>query len=225
MLEAVLCDMDGTLVDSNALHAEAWSRTFAHFGIVVGFDEALHQIGKGGDQIIPTFVSRESLPRLEKPIKEYRSSLFHREYFNRIKAFPGSRELLLKMRAVGLRIAVASSSEKDDLEKLKEIAGIADLVEKETSSDDANQSKPEPDIFQAALDRLGVQPAEAIALGDTPWDIEAASKAGVPTIAVTSGGWTEEELLQAGAIEVYKDVHEISEMFTKSRLNRREVAA
>jgi phosphoglycolate phosphatase-like HAD superfamily hydrolase len=117
-------------------------------------------------------------------------------------------------------VAVASSASRDDLGKLKEIAQIEDLVEEETTKDDAEKSKPHPDIFQATLDRLKVQPPEAMALGDTPWDIEAAKRAGVSTVAVTSGGWTKEQLSSAGAIAVYKDVAELADRFEQSEFSR-----
>lgn len=222
MLAAVLCDIDGTLVDSNRQHAEAWRRAFAHFGIEVKFDGVLKQIGKGGDKLMPVFVPPDRLKQIEKPLKEYRKELFHREFFDQVKPFPGARELLEKMRAAGLRVAVASSSNKEDLGRLKEIAGITDLVEKETSSADASESKPEPDIFQAALQRLHIEPEKAAALGDTRWDMEAALKAGVIAIGVASGGgWNAQELRQAGALEVYRDVAELSGKFEHTALFRR----
>lgn len=226
MVEAVLCDIDGTLVDSNAPHAESWRRTFEHFGIQASFEAVLKQIGKGGDKLLPEFVPKEDLKRLEEPLKQYRKELFHREFFDKVKPFPGSRELLEKMRAIGLRVAVASSSEKEDLGRLKDIAGVSDLVEEETSSGDAKESKPEPDIFQAALERLGLRPENAVALGDTRWDIEAAGKAGVIAVGVASGGgWSAEELKQAGAVEVYRDVADLSERFGDSVFARRRSAA
>ena len=220
MIQAVLCDLDGTLVDSNALHAEAWQKTFEHFGYKVTFDEALHQIGKGGDQLIPVFVPEEDRARLTDEIEKYRKDLFHSQYFDKIKAFPGSRELLKKMKAAGLRIAIASSASKEDLEKLEKIADIADLVEKHTSSDDAEVSKPAPDIFQAALKQLGVDATSTLALGDTPWDIQAGQQAGVKTVALTCGGWTEPQLREAGAIEVYRDPLDLAAKFTDSAFGR-----
>jgi HAD superfamily hydrolase (TIGR01509 family) len=219
-VKAALCDLDGTLVDSNALHAEAWRRTFEHFGIAVSFDEALHQIGKGGDQLIPVFVPKKDIGSLQKPIEEYRKELFQREYFSRVKAFPGSRDLLVKMKEAGLRVAVASSASKQDLARLKKIAGIEDIVEEETSSDDAENSKPFPDIFEAALKRLGLEASETLALGDTPWDIESARNAGLSTVAVTSGGWTRDELREAGAIEIYRDIAELAANFASSAFCR-----
>jgi HAD superfamily hydrolase (TIGR01509 family) len=222
MIEAVLCDIDGTLVDSNSQHAEAWRRALEHFGISVSYQDVLRQIGKGGDQLVPYFVPGRDLPHIEKSLKEYRKKLFHSEFFDSVKPFPGARELLEKMRAAGLRIAVASSSNKEDLGRLKEIAQISDLVEKETSSGDADKSKPEPDIFEAALERLKLRPEEAVALGDTRWDMEAATKAGIRAMAVTSGAWSEGELREAGAIEVYLDVADLSRRFDTSILARRQ---
>jgi HAD superfamily hydrolase (TIGR01509 family) len=220
MLKAVLCDIDGTLVDSNALHAEAWVRAFAHFGYRFTRNDILHQIGKGGDQLIPYYIPADRLPELEEPIKEFRKALFHAEYFDRIKPFPGARALLEKMRHAGLRIALASSADKEDLSRLKRIAQIEGMVEEETASEDAPKSKPHPDIFQATLARLQVKPAEAIALGDTPWDIQAAGKTGIATVAVTSGGWAEDQLYAAGAIAVYDGVAKIAETFEQSEFSR-----
>lgn len=216
MLKAVLCDIDGTLVDSNAQHAEAWVRAFAHFGFRFTFEDILHQIGKGGDQLLPHYIPVEQLSQLEEPIKKYRKALFQTQYFDQLKAFPGARTLLQKMRQAGLRIGLATSADKGDLARLKRIAEIEDLVEDETTSDDAEKSKPHPDIFQVALARLRVQPSEAMALGDTPWDIEAAKGAQINTVAVTSGGWTEPQLYSAGAIAVYADVAELAAEFERS---------
>lgn len=216
MLKAVLCDLDGTLVDSNKLHAEAWQRAFQHFGITVSLEDALHQIGKGGDHLLPVFVPKEHLDRIGKQIEEYRKQLFESEYFSQVKAFPGARELLAKMKEAGLRVAIASSASKDDLKRIKKIANITDLVEEETSSDEAERSKPSPDIFQTTIERIGVSAGEALALGDTPWDIKAARQAGIATVAVTSGGWQEDELHEAGALATYRDVAEIVDHFDGS---------
>lgn len=214
--QAVLCDIDGTLLDSNAQHAEAWQKTFQHFGISTTFEQVLHQIGKGGDHLIPVFVPESDRTRLQKPLEEYRKDLFRRDYLPGIKAFPGARDLLVKMKAAGIRIAIASSSNKDDLKRFKKIANITDLIDEETSADDAERSKPEPDIFQATLHRLKLPADRVLALGDTPWDIEAAGKAGVKTVAVTSGGWSEQDLRAAGAIAIYPSVAEISQDFNRS---------
>ena len=220
MPKAVLCDLDGTLLDSNHFHAEAWQRTFAHFDITVTFEDAVKQIGKGGDQVIPYFVPASNVGELEGSIKEFRKKLFHREYMDRIVPFSDARRLLERMHKHGLRIAVASSSDKGDLEAFLMLLKIHDLVEENTTADDAEKSKPSPDIFQAALDRLHIKPHEAIVLGDTPWDLEAAKKAGIPAIAVTCGGWSEKDLNEAGAIEVYRDPADLLRRFETSALAR-----
>ena len=222
--QAVVCDLDGTLLDSNAQHAEAWQKAFEHFGISTTFEQVLHQIGKGGDNLVPVFVPEPDRARLQKPVEEYRKELFRQEYLPHIKAFPGARELLLKMKTAGMRVALASSSNKDDLKKFKEIADITGLIDEETSSDDTEHSKPAPDIFQATLARLRLPADRVLALGDTPWDVEAARKASVKTVAVTSGGWSEHDLREAGAIEVYPSVAELSHNLNRSAFLRRHAA-
>ncbi|MGI4756073.1 MAG: HAD family hydrolase [Janthinobacterium lividum] len=216
MLKAVLCDIDGTLLDSNAFHAESWKRTFEHFGFPADFEAVVKQIGKGGDYLLPCFVPEDKLPALEKDLKAFRKQLFQREYLDRIVPFSDARRLLERMRQQGLRIAVATSSEKEDLEIFKTILKIHDLVEEQATASDAEQAKPEPDIFLAALEMLKIAPDEALALGDTPWDVEAAKKAGVATVAVQSGGWKKEELQEAGALAVYVDVADIVRNFEQS---------
>ncbi len=216
MLKAVLCDLDGTLLDSNAFHAESWQRTFKEFGYPADFESIVKQIGKGGEYLLPCFIPPDKLPSIKKEISAFRKQLFHREYIDRIVPFVDARRLLERMRQEGLRIAVATSSEKEDLEAFKTILKIHDLIEEDATADDADKPKPEPDIFQAALKQLGVKPEEALALGDTPWDIEAARKAGVGTVAVQSGGWRKEELAEAGAVAVYVDVAEIVRKFETS---------
>lgn len=214
-LKAVLCDIDGTLIDSNVQHAESWQRTFAHFGIPATFEEVLRQIGKGSDNLIPVFVpNKGEREKLEPKLKEFRKKLFHREYIETIQPFPKSRELLQRMITQGLCVAVASSTDKEDLPKLKQIARIEDLIEKETTAGDAAHSKPEPDIFQAAMGKLGLRREEVLALGDTPWDIEAAAKASVQTVAVTCGGWSRKDL--SNAIAVYDDPAQLLREFEHS---------
>lgn len=216
MLKAVLCDIDGTLLDSNAFHAESWQRTFAQFGFSAEFEAVVKQIGKGSEYMLPAFIPLDKLPGIEKEVKAFRKQLFHREYIDRVVPFADARRLLERMRQEGLRIAVATSSEKEDLEAFKTVLKIHDLIEEDATADDADKAKPEPDIFQAALKLLVIKPDEALALGDTPWDIEAAKKAGVGTVAVQSGGWTREQLLEAGAVAVYYDVADIVRNFESS---------
>jgi HAD superfamily hydrolase (TIGR01509 family) len=220
VFEVLLSDIDGTLVDSNALHAEAWRRAFEHFGIQVGMDEAWRQIGKGGDKLIPVFVPERDRARVEGPLSEYRKEIFHRDFMPRIVSFAKSRELLVRVRESGLKIALATSSEPEDVKRYKQIVGMEDLIDDSSSKGDAKSSKPAPDIFEAALSKVGMTPEQAIVLGDTPYDAEAAGKLGIPVIGLTCGGWKRDDLLDAGCAEVYRDPADLLEQFGSSLLAR-----
>ncbi|HEX8720880.1 MAG TPA: HAD family hydrolase [Pyrinomonadaceae bacterium] len=221
MLKAVIFDIDGTLVDSVDLHARAWQEAFAHFGKHFDYERVRYQIGKGGDQLMPVFLSREELDEFGEELEEYRGDLFKREYMPRVKGFPGVRGLFERVRREGLRVALASSAKGDELKTYKKIADIEDLVEEETSSDDAERSKPHPDIFEAALERLGgVEPSEAVVVGDTPYDAEAAGKAGLRTVGLLCGGFPEEDLRAAGCVRVYRDAADLLARYDSSPLAR-----
>ena len=220
MATVLLSDIDGTLVDSNALHAEAWRRTFEHFGIEVGMDEAWSQIGKGGDQVIPVFVPEADQDRLEEPMKAFRKEVFHRDYMSRIVSFSKSRELLERVKKTGRKIVLATSSNKEDLATYKKIVRMEDLIDDEATSADAQASKPAPDIFAVALKKAGVGAEEAIALGDTPYDAQAAGALGIRVIGVTCGGWKRSDLLKAGCVEVYQDPADLLLHFDESMLGR-----
>jgi HAD superfamily hydrolase (TIGR01549 family) len=226
LLKAVIFDIDGTLVDSVDLHARAWQEALAHFGKQVGYERVRYQIGKGGDQLMPVFLSEDELERFGEELEKYRGELFKREYMPRVKGFPSVRELFERIERDGLRIALASSAKGDELKTYKKLARIEDLVEEETSSDDAEKSKPHPDIFEAALERLGdVEPSEAMVVGDTPYDAEAAGKAGLKTIGLLCGGFPEEDLRAAGCVLVYKDPADLLAHFDSSPLAARPSAA
>jgi len=206
MIKAVIFDIDGTLVDSVDLHAQAWKEAFKQFGKDVPYQQVRHQIGKGGDQLMPVFFSREELEEFGEEMEEYRSKIYKRDYLPRVRAFPGVRELFMKIKEEGKRIALASSAKEDELKVYKKIAQIEDLVEEETSADDADRSKPHPDIFKAALEQLkDVSVEEAVVVGDTPYDAEAAGKLRLRTIGLRCGGFPEEELRATGAISIYDD--------------------
>lgn len=206
MIKAVIFDIDGTLVDSVDLHARAWQETFRHFGKEIPYKQVRHQIGKGGDQLMPVFFSKEELDDFGDEMEKYRGELFKRDYLPQVRAFPRVRELFQKIKDDGLRLALASSAKQEELEAYKKIADIEDLVEEETSSDDADKSKPHPDIFEAALEHLGdVEAHEAVVVGDTPYDAEAAGKINLRTIGVLCGGFPEAELKAAGCVQIYKD--------------------
>lgn len=206
-IKAVIFDVDGTLVDSVDFHAKAWHEAFKEFGREVPVAKIREQIGKGGDQLLPVFFSPVEIERFGDQLEKRRSAIFKRKYLPQVRAFPKVRELFIRILRDGKHLALASSAKEDELASYKRIAKVDDLVQEETSADDAERSKPHPDIFQAALKRLGnVAPRDAIVVGDTPHDAEAASKAGLRTIGLLSGGWSAEELRTAGCIATYLDV-------------------
>ena len=220
MVEALLCDIDGTLVESNWLHAEAWQRSFAEIGIHLELDALRRQIGKGGDELIPVFVSWWRREAVSEPLKAYRKFLFESEYLSQVKPFPRAKEFLERLQAAGIRPALATSASTKDLEVYKKIVGMETLIQEQSSADDTDRAKPHPDIFQAALKKLKLPCEKVLALGDTPYDAEAAGKAGILTIGVETGGWNRADLLEAGCIEVYATVAELLERFDESPLMR-----
>lgn len=217
-MKAVLCDIDGTLVESNWLHARAWRDAFAEIDICLDVETVRRQIGKGGDELIPVFVPWWRRTAVEEPLKAYRKFIFQHDYLPQVKPLPGARDLLARCKEAGIDVALASSADGDELEAYKRIIGIEDLVNKNTSASDADKAKPHPDIFTATLRKLKRPASECIALGDTPYDAEAAGLAGLRTIGVTTGGWSREELIEAGCVEVYESVAELLERFEESAL-------
>ena len=210
MLQAVIFDVDGTIVDSVDLHAEAWKVAFEKFGKTFPFHEIRRQIGKGSDQLLPVFFSEQELAQFGEDLDEYRSKIFKKEFMPRVQAFPKIRDLFQRIKKDGKQIVLASSAKADELDIYKKIARIDDLIESETSSDDADRSKPYPDIFQAALARLkDVAPENAVVIGDTPYDAQAASKANLKTIGLLCGGWSTEELRRAGCMAIYLDAEDL----------------
>jgi HAD superfamily hydrolase (TIGR01509 family) len=222
-MKAAIFDIDGTLLDSVDLHAEAWVEAFRHFGVETDVAKVRSQIGKGGDELMPVFLSEAQLRDQGEAIEAYRSDLFKRAYRDRVKPFPGVRALFERIRADGTTIALASSGKRSEVEHYQDVLGIADLVEAATSSDDAERSKPHPDIFEAALKRLeGIDRAEIVVLGDTPYDAQAAGKAGLATVGLLCGGFPETDLKAAGCIAIYRSPQHLLEDFESSPLAKRK---
>jgi HAD superfamily hydrolase (TIGR01549 family) len=217
-MKAAIFDVDGTLVDSVDLHAAAWQRALAKFGHEVSFIDARGQIGKGGDKLIPLFLSDEEQADHGEAMEAYRTKLFRSEYLHLVRPFTAVPELLRCLREAGLKIAVASSAKQKELDVYLEVAGITDLIDANTCSDDVGESKPDPDIFEAALEKLGVAPGEAMVIGDTPYDGIAAKRAGIASIGVLSGGFREEDLRGAGCIAVYPGPAALFTCFANSPL-------
>jgi HAD superfamily hydrolase (TIGR01509 family) len=204
-LRAVVFDVDGTLVDSVDAHARAWQDTFRHFGYDFPYAQVRHNVGKGADQYLATFLSKEEIERLGKAMIDWRLQRFESEYLPSVKPFPCVRELFAQLRRDGLRTALATSAKQDELESYLKLLNIDGLCEVRATADDAEKSKPHPDIFEAAVEKLDVRRPEALAVGDTPFDGQAAVRAGMPVIGLLCGGFPEHELRAAGCREIYRD--------------------
>jgi HAD superfamily hydrolase (TIGR01509 family) len=200
----VIFDIDGTLVDSNRAHAESWAETLRNFGYSVTADEVQPLIGMGGDKLLPKLIGVDIESDAGRQYSEHRARLFFEKYFPSLRVFPGVRALAERLRDDGHVLVVASSASEEELEKLLGLAGIKDLLTDATSSDDAERSKPDPDIVQAAIRQSGLPASQLVMIGDTPYDVEAAGRAGVRIIAVRTGGWDDRAL--AGASAIYDDV-------------------
>ena len=211
---AVILDVDGTLVDSNDAHADAWVDAFTSFGITVAYDAVRRSIGMGGDKLMPEVSGIDEDSRLGQQIAHRRADIFKAAYLPVIAAFPRVRELLLRFKEAGYELAVASSAKEDELDPLLEAAGVSDLIHKRTSSDSADRSKPDPDIVVAALRQVNADRNRAVMIGDTPYDVAAAKRAGIEIVGVECGGWTREAL--AGAIDVYRDPADLLERYDAS---------
>ena len=226
MIRAALFDIDGTLVDSNDLHVQAWQRAFRHYGKEISAEAIHHQVGKGGDQLLPVFLSPDEVKRFGEALRDHRAEIFARDYLPHVQPFPGVRPLFERLRAEGIAIALASSSPEHEVDAHTARLGVADLLAAATSADDAEHSKPCPDIFAAAAARIAVAPSAALVVGDTPYDGLAARRAGMRMIGVLSGGFPETELRDAGAIEIYRDVADLvarydATVFARERPRRR----
>lgn len=205
IIRAVLFDIDGTLVDSNERHVDAWAFAFRGAGRPQEIDAIRKQIGKGGELLVPA-LAPDMDERTQAAVTQAHGDHFKALYLETIRPFAGAAALLRRVHADGRRVVLASSAKGEELDHYVDLLGIADLVAATTSTDDVETSKPAPDIFAVALERVGLAPDEAIAVGDTVYDVEAAARSGIATIGVTSGPFDERELRDAGAVAVFADV-------------------
>jgi HAD superfamily hydrolase (TIGR01509 family) len=217
-IRAAILDMDGTLIDSNDAHARAWQDAFREFGYDISYEDIRRCVGMGGDKLMPEVSGIEEDTDTGKQISKRRGEIFKAKYVATLKPFDCTRELVQRMRDHDLKVVIASSAKADELDTLLKIAQVDDLIEHQTSSDDADNSKPDPDIIAAALEKSGVPAASAIMLGDTPYDVESAKKAGVGTIALRCGGWFDDGL--EGALAIYDDPADLLAHFDESPLAR-----
>ncbi|RCJ22693.1 hydrolase [Nostoc sp. ATCC 43529] len=219
-LEGVILDIDGTLVISNDVHANSWVEAFAAYDFDVPFEKVRPLMGMGGDQLIPKVV-----PELNgeegtgKAIAKLRKELLFDKYISQVTPANGSRNLILKMQKAGLRLVVGSSASSEELEIMLKIAQVDDLLTEVTTSDDAEASKPAPDIVEAAMKKGQLKPGKVVMLGDSPYDIESANKARMCTIALRCGGFSDQELSKALAI--YDDPEDLLQHYDSSPLSRK----
>lgn len=206
MIKAIIFDLDGTLVDSNELHVRSWQETFRHFGKEIPTEALRREIGKGPDQYLPVFLDEEELDMRGKEIEEFRSDLYKEKYLPEVEGFPQVRELFERIKSDKKRIVLASSGGGEEMRLYKKLTDIEDLVDDEISGDDIEKTKPCPDIFEAALERLdGCSTGEVTVIGDTPYDAQAAAKIHIATIGMLCGGFDEETLRESGATAIYRD--------------------
>ncbi len=201
-LHAVLLDIDGTLLDSNDAHARAWVRALAEHGYVVPFDEVRSRVGMGGDKLLPQVSGLDPDSGEAERIGETRGEIFRCDELPALTPTRGARALLEHLASRDLQLVVATSAAADEVRLLLEQAGVADLIQAASSADDAERSKPDPDIVLAALRTVGRPASHCVMIGDTPYDVEAATRARVPIIALRCGGWTDAAL--DGALAVYE---------------------
>jgi HAD superfamily hydrolase (TIGR01509 family) len=206
MIKAIIFDLDGTLVDSVDYHTEAWVKAFEKHGYDFSFDRLRQQIGKGGEHIVGDLLSADEAEKYESDIDGYRQEYYRDNFLPKVRPFPQVKELFQAIEADGLKIVLASSSSKETIARYLKLLEIEDLIDGATSIDDVENSKPEPDIFLAALEKLnGISPEEVIVVGDSPYDVVAANKASLRTIGLLCGGFERETLTLAGCVAIYQD--------------------
>jgi HAD superfamily hydrolase (TIGR01549 family) len=206
MIKAIIFDLDGTLVDSVKYHAEAWVKAFKEYGYDFSPETLSKQIGKGSEFIVGELLSSEEAEKLHSDIAEYRKQYYQDNLLEKVQPFPKVKELFEKIEGDGIKIVLASSARKDTIEHYKKLLDIEDLIDGATSTDDVEQSKPEPDIFTSALAKLdNIEPEEVIVVGDSPYDAIAAKKVNLTTIGLLGGGFSAETLTDAGCAAIYQD--------------------
>ncbi|MDB4870695.1 MAG: HAD-superfamily hydrolase, subfamily variant 1 [Gemmatimonadales bacterium] len=219
-LQGVIFDVDGTLVDSNDAHAQSWVDTFAEAGYEVPFEVVRPLIGMGADKLLPKTIGIRHDSEQGKKLIKRRSEIFRERYLPNLRPLPGARGLVLRVRDDGLKAIVATSAKDDELKGLLKAAEVDDLMEEKATASDAKRSKPDPDIVEAAIEESGLPSSNAVMIGDTPYDVEAATQAGVRVIAFRSGGWDDASL--KGAAQIYDGPADLLAHYDASLLGRRD---
>ena len=206
MAQATILDVDGTLVDTNYHHTLAWYRTFRSHDIVIPVWRLHRHVGMGGDKYVAALAGDEVEDRLGDTLRAEWEERFDR-MLGEVAPLDGAKELLRELKERGRTVVLASSAIESHLDRFLDLLEAREVVDGWTTSDDVEASKPEPDLVEAALAKAGTR--DAAMLGDTGWDVEAASKAGIPTVCLTTGGWSAQELREAGATSVFESIAEL----------------
>jgi HAD superfamily hydrolase (TIGR01509 family) len=199
----VLFDVDGTLVDTNYLHTLAWSRAFRDAGEWAPMNAIHRLVGMGGDQLVPQLLGHDC------PAASKARAARYAELVDDARVFPGAREVLRRLHEEGIAVVLASSAPADELAIMRKLLDADQWIDAVTSSDDVSDSKPAPDVFLAALGAGSVDPERALVVGDSIWDVQAGRAAGLGVVAVESGGFSQHELAEEGARQVFRDVEEL----------------
>ena len=227
MTEAITFDVDGTLVNSVDAHAQAWHEAFREFGFDVGVAQARTQIGKGGDQLLPIFLSPLELESVGDELEAYRSKLFESKYLERVKPFARVPDLFGLLKERGVKTGVASSFQAAELKYYLALCQISALVDVQATGEDVQNSKPSPDVVEVVLRRFGNPPKAGVwMVGASPFDAESATRAGIRAVGVRCGGFPSEDLLAAGCIALFEDPEDLWKKFDGSVLSptRQETA-
>jgi HAD superfamily hydrolase (TIGR01509 family) len=217
LVSTAILDIDGTLVDTNYHHTIAWARALQRFGIDVALWRIHRHIGMGGDQVVTSLCGQEVEDEHGDDIRSAESEEYM-ALIGEVRPMEGARDLIVALRDRGHSVVLASSAKEDEVDVYLDLLGAREVVDAWTTSADVESTKPAPDLVQAALDKTGDEPGEAVMVGDTPWDVKAASEAGVETITVITGGFSEQELTEAGAVAVFESVAELLERLEETRL-------
>lgn len=219
-IDAILFDIDGTLVDSNDLHVLAWEEAFAQVGAAFDRHVIHDQIGKGTDMLVPTLLPDADEDQ-QTALGERHGKIFKAKYLEAAKPFAQAHAVLAHAHGLGQQVVLASSASQAELDHYIDLLDARDLIAATTSSDDVENTKPAPDIFATALEKLpGIDAGNVIVVGDTPYDIEAAAKCGIAAVAVRSGKFKDAQLNSAGAVAIYDDVAALLAGYATSPLGR-----
>ena len=220
VIDAIIFDIDGTLVDSNEQHVLAWEEAFDRVGATFDRQVIHDQIGKGSDMLVPTLLP-DADPAAQKDLRHAQGEVYKSKFLKSVRPFPGARDLLVRAHEAKQKVVLASSASKAELEHYLDLLNVRDLVSATTSADDVEHTKPAPDIFAAALAKVApLEAGNVIVVGDTPYDIQAAAKCGISTIGLRSGKFSDEALLEAGSVALYDDVAALLADYDESPLGR-----